>query len=317
MGAFEEGMGLEIVLWFNSWPGFLRYALAPLAAVGSELGIMVTVAVVYWSIDVRAGRRLLLIVLGSQIVSMVAKVAFGRPRPFQVAPDRVDPLSGPEGFGLPSGHTVFGTVSGLWLADTVRRRWVTVAAVIYIVLMGLSRMVHGVHFPQDVLLGWILGLSFFFIYRAAENGAARRGMTPLWAIRPSRSIPLVLLSAAALFVVVLLLHGSFEERKGVLSVVGGLSGALIGFTVDSRTLRFSSDGSIVRRALRSLLGLPVLGALHFGLAAAYYGVVGEATSAGALLLYLFRYALLGAAVAVAVPWLFRLLALAPVKREEP
>ena len=317
MGVLEEGLGLEIVLWFNSWPGFLRYALAPLAAVGSELGIMVAVAVVYWSIDMRAGRRLLLVVLGSQIVSMVAKVAFARPRPFQVAPNRIDPLSGPEGFGIPSGHTVFGTVSGLWLADTVRRRWVTVVAVVYIVLMGLSRMVHGVHYPQDVLLGWILGILFFFIYRAVERAAARRGMPALWAISPSRSVPLVLLSAAALFVVVLLLHGSFEERKGVLSVVGGLSGALIGFMVDSRRLRFSSDGPIGRRALRLLLGLPVLGALHFGLAAAYYGAIGEATGAGALLLYLFRYALLGVALAVAVPWLFRILALAPVKRDEP
>ena len=314
MGALEEGLGLEIVLWFNGVPDYLRYALAPLAALGSELGIMITVAVVYWSIDMRAGRRLLLMVLGSQIVSMLGKVAFARPRPFQVAPDRIDPLGTPEGFGLPSGHTVFGTVSGLWLADRARRRWVTVVATLYIVLMGLSRMVHGVHYPQDVLLGWILGLLFFLIYRAVEKGAARRGIAPFWAITPSRSVPLVLLFSGVLFVVVLLLDGTFEERKGVLSVVGGLSGALIGFTVDSRKLRFSSDGPIGQRVLRLLLGLPILGALHFGLAGAYYEVIGEATGAGALLLYLFRYALLGSAAAVGVPWLLRLLALAPARR---
>lgn len=314
LSTLETGFGLAIVDWFNSGPGFLWYVLAPLAAVGSELGIMLVLAVVYWAIDERSGRRLFVLVLGSQILSTAAKLAFARPRPFTVAPDRIVPLSETEGFGIPSGHTIFGTVGGLWFIDTVRKRWATVVGASYILAMGISRMVHGVHYPQDVVLGWALGAAFFLVYRALEHWMRRTGKTALWSAPPARSVPTILAGVVVLFVASLLLHGEFEQRKSVLSVVGGLAGALIGLAADERRLQFSAEGAIGRRLLRILVGVPILAGLHVGLGELYYAVIGGSTGIGALSLYVVRYALVGASAAVGIPALFRWWRLAVIPR---
>lgn len=297
MSNIETGIGLDIVEWFNTGPGFLWYILSPLAAIGSEIGIMVLLATVYWSISVRHGRRLLLIVLGSQIVSNIFKIAFARPRPFHVAPGRIEALGESGEFGIPSGHTIFGSVSGLWLIDTLRRRWVTILAVVYTVAMGLSRMVHGVHFPQDVLLGWILGFVYYGMYVAIE----RRVTRPLWSAPSAVALGTIAAGTVVLFFVALALNGEFEARKGVLSVVGALSGALVGLVVDTRRIRFSTAGSLSRRLLRPAVGLPLLAAVYFGAAELYHLIVGDTESAGALVLYVLRYAVVGFAATALIP----------------
>ena len=275
---------------------------------------MLALAIVYWAIDERSGRRLFVLVLGSQILSTVAKLAFARPRPFTVAPDRIVPLSETEGFGIPSGHTIFGTTSGLWLIDTVQKRWATVVGAVYILAMGVSRMVHGVHYPQDVVLGWVLAAAFFLVYRALEQWMRRTERPTLWSAPLERSVPTILLGVAVLFIVTLLLHGEFEQRKSVLSVVGALAGVILGLAADERCLRFSAKGAIGRRLLRLLVGVPILAGLHLGLGELYYALIGGATGIGALSLYLVRYAFVGAAAAVGVPAIFRWWRLAAIPR---
>lgn len=314
LSTLETGAGLAVVDWFNTGPAILWYIFAPLAALGSELGIMIALAMIYWSVDERAGRRLFVLVLGSQIVSTTAKLAFSRPRPFTVAPDRIVPISQTEGYGIPSGHTIFGTVSGLWLIDTLRKRWATVAGVVYILAMGVSRMVHGVHYPQDVVFGLILGAAFYAVYRSVELWMRRRKRQALWSAPLSVFVPVVLGGIALLFVATLFLHSDFEQRKSVLSVTGALAGAIFGLSVDERRLAFSADGTIGRRLLRLLVGLPLLAGFHLGLGELYYAVVGEATGVGALSLYVLRYAFVGAIAAVGIPALFRFVGLAAIPR---
>jgi membrane-associated phospholipid phosphatase len=300
MQALETEIGLAVVHWFNAAGSFFWYALLPLAAVGSEVGVMVVLATVYWSISKRNGRRLLILVLGSQVISNFAKIGFGRPRPFHVAPDTVESLSETAQFGLPSGHTIFGTVSGLWLIETLRRRWVTAAAVLYIVAMGISRMVHGMHYPQDVLSGWIVGFAFYGAFYRAERSSSRS----LWNVRPAVSVSMVLAGTALLFLACLALNAQFEPRKNGLAVVGALAGAVLGLIIEAEAIGFSAGGPPGRRVLRVLVGLVVLGAVYGGTSALYYAIVGESQTTGALVLYTLRYITVGLTAAAGVPALF-------------
>ncbi|MBL7498931.1 phosphatase PAP2 family protein [Frankia sp. CNm7] len=82
--------------------------------------------------------------------------------------DRPDPMYqvvAQTGHSFPSGHTtsalvVLGTVA--WLASMATANWTLratawVTAGVLAVAVGLSRVYLGVHYPSDVLAGWVLG----------------------------------------------------------------------------------------------------------------------------------------------------------------
>lgn len=112
--------------------------------------------------------RLLLIVgtvfLVAPVFSELAKDYVARPRP-------PDPLVEAAGWAFPSGHALNSTVVYGVVAVVVWRsrlpapvRWGAVALGVAIPLLtGLSRIGLGVHWPTDVLGGWLAGVAFVAI----------------------------------------------------------------------------------------------------------------------------------------------------------
>ncbi|WP_037854789.1 phosphatase PAP2 family protein [Streptomyces sp. NRRL S-340] len=101
------------------------------------------------------------------------KAAVGRPRP--VWPDPVDSA---QYAAFPSGHAMTATVvCGLLLrllhqcgAGRGPRRTVLVVAGISVTGAGLTRVWLGVHWPSDVLGGWLLGAAVVAVASALPNG---------------------------------------------------------------------------------------------------------------------------------------------------
>ena len=100
-----------------------------------------------------------LAVLGSLAVNLFAKNYFARVRPelwLSISPETT--------YSFPSGHAM-GSVS-LGVAVTLLfwnsrwRWWVFAAASTFIVLVGLSRIYLGVHYPSDILAGWAAGTAW-------------------------------------------------------------------------------------------------------------------------------------------------------------
>jgi membrane-associated phospholipid phosphatase len=73
-------------------------------------------------------------------------------------------------FGLPSGHAQNSVAIWGILAYSFKKNWLWSIAVILMFLIGVSRLVLGLHFPQDTLLGWMDGWYYpvagFHQYRA-------------------------------------------------------------------------------------------------------------------------------------------------------
>lgn len=81
------------------------------------------------------------------------------PRPPAVLGHLVHVIGEPElHYSLPSGHSTFAAlvVGALWPLVGFRGR---VALVFYAALVGWSRVAAGMHFPADVVAGWMLGAS--------------------------------------------------------------------------------------------------------------------------------------------------------------
>ncbi|MFP3958941.1 MAG: phosphatase PAP2 family protein [Spirochaetaceae bacterium] len=316
--SLEQSAGLQIVEWLQGSARSVQwYLLLPFHYIGGEFGVMVILAGVYWLVSRRAGIRLMIAVLGALVFSNFFKVWWDRPRPYNVAPERISHLSQGYSPGLPSGHTMFGTTFGLWFADTLRRPWATAATVAFIVAMGISRMVHGLHYPQDVVGGWLIGGALYALFLIAERWVTAQP-------REWRALPVTLLVAAVSAVVLLAtvaITEDFEYRKSVLSPMGALAGGAVGLVIERRRLQLGAGGSPVQRLLRLVVGLALLVAVSFGLSGIFYGVVGTSETVPVLVLYLIRYGLLGAYVTLGAPWLFKVLSLAqadrgPDRREE-
>jgi hypothetical protein len=258
------------------------------------------------------------ILLSSNAFNEIIKLALHSPRPYWVS-TQVKPLAAEASFGAPSGHAQIAT--GIWgtMAAHLRRTWIWLLAGAIIFLIGLSRSVLGVHFPHDVLLGWLLGGVTLWAFLLFCRPVAE------W-IRRMSFLQQCLL-ALAVAAVLLLVHGLLvfglrgyvlpaewmtnAARAGeplpapismdsVLTSAGTLLGFGLGLAWITRSGGFRPSGPLGKRALCFLVGLIGVLILYLGLKLVFPS---DTTLLGATL-RLLRYALIGLWISAGAPIVF-------------
>ncbi|WP_232713397.1 phosphatase PAP2 family protein [Bacillus xiapuensis] len=109
------------------------------------------------------------VVIGAGLFNLTLKEIFKRQRP------EILPLIEQGGYSFPSGHSMgsfifFGGVAFL-LFELLRNQWAKIigacSAVIFVLLIGLTRIYLGVHYPSDVIGGYIAGAAWLIFSIAA------------------------------------------------------------------------------------------------------------------------------------------------------
>ena len=148
-------------------PRWLESAVRDITSLGSftVLAIVTLSAVIYLLIDGKraAAAFVFFAIAGGGILSELLKQVFGRPRPELVA-HLVDVHT----MSFPSGHAMSSAVTFLTLGALMTRvqsRWRLKIfsfslAIFLTILVGLSRVYLGVHWPTDVLAGWCAGAAW-------------------------------------------------------------------------------------------------------------------------------------------------------------
>lgn len=139
-----------------------------LSHVATTLGsgaVRVPVAIVALVLLLRARRKAEAIFLGGafltgMIASSVVKLVVDRPRPTLLP--WLDDVSSAS---FPSGHAWNAAILYGALALVSGRAWAPWAAGALVLLIGLSRVVMGVHWPSDVAGGWLGGLAWLMMWR--------------------------------------------------------------------------------------------------------------------------------------------------------
>jgi len=289
--------GVEVNLWFQQFSPALDPPFKAITFMGEDVFFMLLLPLLYWCVDRRTGARLIILFLFSAYVNAVAKVLAGQPRPFHYDPRVRRLVEAGEG-GLPSGHTQSAVVVWGYLACRFRRAWFWVVAGVLMVLIPLSRVYLGVHFPTDLLGGYVLGAALLLLYLWLEPRAEAwlRGRGLAWQ-----------LGAALILSALLMLWFPTGERHGV-TAGATLMGISFGLALERRWVGFETEGAWWRRVLRFALGAAVLFGLHWGLQAAFRSLE------PALFFRFVRYLLMGLAGVLGVPWAFVTLRLAETRQ---
>jgi undecaprenyl-diphosphatase len=117
----------------------------------------------WWRRDIRVAVAVLLVILLGRGLAEVQKYSIGRPRPGLETHLVLVKTS-----SFPSGHATSSMIFYLTLALalTIGTRWQRIAAVAAValsLLIGVSRVMLGVHWPSDVIGGWAFGLLWVLV----------------------------------------------------------------------------------------------------------------------------------------------------------
>jgi undecaprenyl-diphosphatase len=164
-------------------PRWLKFAALDVTALGSAtvLGLVVFAVIGYLLLQglPRMALFVLIASMGGSILNSYLKTLFGRARP-DVVPHLREVMS----LSFPSGHAmtsaaVYLTLGALLMRVSSRRvtRWYCMGvAAMATILVGLSRVYLGVHYPTDVLAGWMIGLSWALLCWIVERLLERRAV---------------------------------------------------------------------------------------------------------------------------------------------
>lgn len=148
--------GIRLIASLQQAAPWLKAPSQFFSFLGTEEFFLFVLPLLYWCVDVSLGVRVAIILTLSNSFNNFFKFAFHQPRPYWVS-DQVKALANEPSYGLASGHaqhamTVWGTMGSASV-----KGWLRWLMIVVIACIGLSRIFLAVHFPTDVLLGWLIG----------------------------------------------------------------------------------------------------------------------------------------------------------------
>lgn len=284
--------GLEVIRIFQSIQSpFLTGLVRFITHLGAAPAYIVLLCIILWTVDYKKGFRLGFVLLFSASLNNAIKSYLNVPRPYTRDPSVG--LSSETSSSTPSGHSQ--NSAAFWshfsyLNPKLKKVLALTIAFAFPLLIGLTRIYLGVHYPTDVLMGWGIGfaVSIYAILFAPL-------VTPLL-----NRLPKIFKILTAALLVVLFNILSPEDT----SMQAALFGLCLGFILLCENKGFNAkSGSIPQKIIRTLIGLAVVAALYYGLKLVFPGE----DSAQYQAFRFIRYALVGFFTSFVLPKLFILL----------
>lgn len=318
--------GIKINLFFQGLGIWLRTPMEIFSFFGQELFYLVVIPAIYWCWNAALGIRIGLLLMISSSLNSIFKLILHQPRPYWFDPS-VKGLAEETSFGVPSGHAQNAVVVWGGIAAWIQRTWAWILAIILMLMIGLSRLYLGVHFPTDVLAGWVIGAIILVIYLALEKPAKN------WLRNQSILIQITIAFLGSVLLILMVsiarnllgnyslpeawlenARQAFPESEpvnplslaGVYSNAGVLFGLSLGVILLEAKGGFDAGGIWWKRLLRFVIGLIGLVLLYFGLRLIFPS--GEDLLANSL--RYIRYGIVGLWVSWLAPLLFFSLKLA-------
>lgn len=155
----------------------LDRTMPELSIAASQSRLWIGIAVVFAIFGGKRGRRtavegMVAIGINSFMANVVFKGLVRRRRPTDAVPE-ARRLKKPDSSSFPSGHTASAAAFSGSVDSAYPKLWLPINGLA--AMVGFSRVYTGVHYPGDVLAGWILGKTVAFV---VNRVALRCGLAP-------------------------------------------------------------------------------------------------------------------------------------------
>ncbi len=214
---------------------------------------MLFITFIYWIVDASLGFRVFMVLLATDLVGMAFKHLLHQPRPYWIGD--VQHIGGEESsYGIPSTHASDSLSVWGYLAYQGRKPWLWITSIIIIFMISISRLYLGVHFPHDVVGGWLIGLIVLFIFIKYEKKATR------WLKTHSIRIQIGFGFAISIFFIIVgllvnvIIAGTPDPEKwaqftsearsliSYFTLAGALFGAITGYVMMKSKANYLTDG---------------------------------------------------------------------------
>lgn len=287
--------------------------------IGSAASYVLIIMLIYVVWDKQLAMRTSVLMLLASPLNDILKMIIRNPRPFvrqgtyrrmwAVSAEQAKALAAE--YSTPSGHAMGAATFYSYLYAFVRKRWLRTGCVLMILWIGSSRPYLGVHYAEDVLLGWGIGVCIAIL--------AVRWTVPITAFWGRRSLAgqmalAVLISAALSLTVVMLNAGRLDSQsRPMLSFAGLLTGNVLARRLELSRINFDprSRGALAK-LLRYLVTIGMMLAVMQGLKPLFAVLAAPYSMPGFFLEYL-RSTAAGFAGMYLAPWLFTRMNLAEVR----
>jgi membrane-associated phospholipid phosphatase len=216
---------------------------------GGEVFYIVALLTIYWTVSKREGILVSYILLFSVITNFWLKIAIAKDRP----PSSYWHVNAnPPNYSTPSGHSQNSATLYGWFTYRVRKWWMALISIVLTLLVGISRIYIGVHYLEDVLLGWGIGIATVVVIAYLE-----KPLSQFFSRYRTEHLLLVLMVLG--FAMTLIASVIPQPPNDNFGAYGGLTiGFALGLILEERFVNFSTksyDGKKWRLAARVAIGL--------------------------------------------------------------
>ena len=240
--------------WLSWEPGFIIFLQSKVTPLlqkffeaitffGDEYAMILLIGFLYWGYKKELGKKIGLYATTALITSVALGNIVMRRRPYfdheeikclKPRSSKGDPYDiSIQGFSFPSGHATNSVSTYAALGCNVKKTWLKVVLFLIPVLIGLSRLVLGVHYPTDILAGWAVSALVILVISHIKNQYI-----------------------VYLFMALLGIVGCFFSKSAdYFSSLGITFGFIAGFIFEEKLVRFENTEKVFAMILRTLGGL--------------------------------------------------------------
>ena len=255
---------LNILKFFQSMRNPILNAFFLKLTISTEVPVVVLLtAIMYWCINKKYGQKLLFALIPNIIINTGIKELVKEPRPIGAKGLTSLRTETATGYSFPSGHTQTATTFWTSLIIIFKKKWTYILGSIIILGVGISRLYLGVHWPVDVIFGWIFGIVFTVIFAKLFD-----------IVDESKNYKLLFLVLIPFILFIFIV-----KSESYIKILGLLLGLIIGYIIEDKFINFKTINDykkeedsnykvnnnkdyIIKCAYRFILGIITLGFLY-------------------------------------------------------